>query len=118
MVILIDVCNTATGNAFDSIDVKNNRKSGLILDVESADPSFTIIASSEGIQLVHRWQFYNKTQSPYSFPRSISLSVTGPCPYPNDLTTNLSLAPFSAAKLHMIYAGSVPGDKMNTIGVA
>ncbi|KAA6365552.1 MAG: hypothetical protein EZS28_038923, partial [Streblomastix strix] len=41
-----------------------------------------------------------------------------PYPYPNDLTTNLSLAPFSAAKFRIIYAGSVPGDKMNTIGVA
>jgi hypothetical protein len=90
----------------------------LILDIESAAPNFSTIASSEGIQLVHRWQFYNKTQSPYSFPRSISFSVTGPCPYPNDLTTNLSLAPFSAAKFRIIYAGSVPGDRMNTIGVA
>ncbi|KAA6386984.1 MAG: putative dynein heavy chain axonemal [Streblomastix strix] len=53
-VTLIDVCNTATGNAFDSIDVKNNLKSGCILDAESDDPSFSKIASSECIQHMHR----------------------------------------------------------------
>lgn len=73
---LEEFCKTATGKAYDGIEVKNNLKSGFVVSFCSAKSS--TIFSRLLIQDSKRWQFYNMTQFPSAIAVDISLVAFGP----------------------------------------
>ena len=73
---LDEFCNTATGNASEGIEVKNNLKSGFVVSFCSANSKTSV--SNCPIQDSSKWQFCNMTQFPSAIPVVISFVAFGP----------------------------------------
>lgn len=101
-----------TGKYSAGIEVKNNLKFSLPWYYSLNDKT---IFYSEGIQLLAKWQFVNRTQFPYPFALVISFSAFLPWPWPKEITE--SCFPLSNAYFSKDEVGSAPVERMKIIGV-
>ena len=111
---LSERCSTPSGKRSVGSVVSHRRKS--LCGLRSFSRIFSRVLSQRG----SRWQFCSMIHRPRCAPVSMNSCALGPMPWPSAMYLSLDPGrkPMSSPSRNTSKAGSAPGDRMKTMGVA